>query len=239
MEWLSILGISVSVVGVILSLMLFNASINNGRKILLNNILYDITYELFFMFSKFNGDESRVKDVHKFNRAFIKIGTQLNQIKYDSKIGVPLLGWSTSYDNEVATQKFGVVKEYNNMLEYFNKRKIYGIDILMEYFDDRMYFIQSFSQKRKYIRRFFVGPIIGIRVYAVRNKKTIAFNKNMVHEIPIRKVKSQNGLKKYYDEVHMKFSPIIRQQTVPFERNDMDIVTKVKKGKELPLTIYR
>ncbi len=177
--------------------------------------------------------------MHKFNRAFIKIGTQLDQIRYDSKIGVPLLGWSTSYDNEVATQKFGVVKEYNAMLEYFQQRHIFGIDILMEYYDDRISFIQSFTQKRKYIKRFLFGPIIGIRVYSVRNKKTIAFNKNLVYEIPIRKVKSQKGLKKYYDEVYMRFDPFVRQRTVPFERNDMDIISKVKKGKEIPLTIYR
>ena len=73
----------------------------------------------------------------------------------------------------------------------------------------------------------------------MRNKNKIVFSKNLVYEIPIRKVKSQKKLKKYYDEVYMKFDPLIRQKTLPFERNDMDIIRKVKKNEGIPIKVYR
>ena len=44
-DFLSIAGIIISTIGVIISLIFFNASIDNSRKILLSKILYFIRYD--------------------------------------------------------------------------------------------------------------------------------------------------------------------------------------------------
>ena len=237
-EWLSIVGVVVSMVGVILSLLLFNASINNGRKILLNNVLYKMTYEVLFMFSPLNNGNQRVKDYDKFNKSLISIHMMLNEISYCST-GVPGLQISTSYTDTKAIQTFNIYKTYHAVVDYLESRNIKGLEILMEYFDDRFSIMQCFNQERKYIRKWFIGPIIGIKVSATRNKPSIAFSSNLIYPIPIKKITNINDIKTYYNNVYLKFDPFLRQKTYDVERKDIDVVQEVPKGKEIPITIYR
>lgn len=237
-DTLSIIGVVVSITGVIVSLFLFNASINNNRKILLNNVLNRIMYDVFFMFSTHNPDSQRVSKVHDFNRALMKIDTMLNEVDYNNK-GVPLLSWSTTFSGEKATQTFHINNAFKEVKKYFERRHIKGMDVFIEYFDDRISLIQCYEQRRRYIHKFVIGPIIGIKVYAVRNKKKIAFNDKLVYPIPIKKIRNLREMKIYYDKCYMKFDSFVRQNTVSLERNNIDVTQIVKKGEEIPPTFYR
>ena len=238
MEWLSITGVIISIVGVILSLMLFNASINNSRKILLNNILYKLTFDVFFMFSPLEDGIKRVNDYNKFNKSLMSIHNLLNEINYSS-YGVPILQISTSFTDTKAKQTFHVYKTYQAVKEYFESRNIKGIDVLLEYYDDRFSIMQCFNQKRKYIRKCFFGPIVGIKIFAQRNRPSIAFSSNLKYTIPMKKISNTNDIINFYNDVYLKFDPIIRQTNYDVERKDIDVIQEAPKGKEIPITIYK
>jgi len=61
MDILNIIAFVLSIVGIIISLLLFNASINNGRKILINEIIYRLIYEICFMFSEHTRNEDKIE----------------------------------------------------------------------------------------------------------------------------------------------------------------------------------
>ena len=131
MDGLSIAGIVVSTVGVILSLLLFNASINHGRKIFFNELIYFIKHEIFETFSLFEEQNANHdlsideigKEKSSFDRALITIHEKLNSLHYNEKRGVPLM--ETRQKNNAdgtVTSTFLLKDTYKKIIDYFEYR---------------------------------------------------------------------------------------------------------------------
>ncbi len=238
-EVLSIVGVIVSVVGVVLSLLLFNASINNQRKVLLNDTLRKIEKEVFIIFNTLNTDENRINMIDNYVRALIRIDKDLNNIKYNNKYGVPGIGQSTTYDNEnnKATQTFKFDESLRYLIGYFKLRNIEGVELLLDFYNDRFSILQMFKQVRKYKRKMFIGPIYGVKIIAKRSNKEIAYTSKKKYKV-IKSINSEKDLKRHYDETYVLSNLDLMQKPEPFERKSLDIIRTTDKGKERPITIY-
>ncbi|KAF5039098.1 hypothetical protein DSECCO2_547470 [anaerobic digester metagenome] len=62
---LSIIGIIISVAGVIISLLLFNASVNNSRKIILNKAIHFITFDHDILSIFSDATEEKARNITK------------------------------------------------------------------------------------------------------------------------------------------------------------------------------
>lgn len=238
MDWLAILGIVVSIIGVVLSLIIFNASVNNGRKIILNNVMYEIDRELFYIYNPYISEDEKIKYIDTYVRSFAKIDKQLNEINYKTNIGIPLIQYETTYKEDIANQTFKLNESLKELFNYFMQRNIQGVDLLFDFHNDRFSILQMYSQKRKYIRRLIFGPIIGMRITAVRKSKEIFINKEKNIPNPVRKIKNQKDLEKYYNQCYLKFAPMFLMPVQSYEMKSMNFTKVSKKGKERPITMY-
>ena len=133
------------------------------------------------------------------------------------------------------TQIFNVKDTYTVLDNYLKKRNFYVLDMLLNEYDDRLYVIQGYDRKIKYIRKLFIGPIVGVKIYYVRRQETLNYGNKPVKLI--KKIRNKKELKKYYDECYMKFN-FHRTEKVEFEREISNIIFKCKKGEERPPHIY-
>ena len=94
---LSIIGIIVSTLGVVISLLFFNASLDNSRKVLINKVLYFITFdhEIMSLFSEatINGmfstsNSLSVEKIKKFNSSMFRLEEMMKDISYKNKFGI-------------------------------------------------------------------------------------------------------------------------------------------------------
>ena len=113
-DFLSIAGIIISTIGVIISLIFFNASIDNSRKILLSKILYFIRYDheimsLFNMATKNKRNTSiplKRENILKFNNSMFRLEEMLKEINFKNDYGVPIIGESDeAIENEKRTEE--------------------------------------------------------------------------------------------------------------------------------------
>ncbi|MDE7163511.1 MAG: hypothetical protein K2O44_05480 [Clostridia bacterium] len=91
---LSIIGIIVPVVAIIISLWLFNKSLDNSRKVLLNKFLYFITYDskilALICHSTKNGNITGAKvtesDINTYNKSLFALDRMLNDLNITTKL---------------------------------------------------------------------------------------------------------------------------------------------------------
>jgi len=237
MGW-TIFGIVISSFGVLLSLLLFNASINNNRKIILNDVIKEINRGLFCLFTEDHNKEYKMKQFDGFVKNTIKIDAQLNQIEFKNNILLPGIPHSTSYIADKAIQTFDLNKAYKSMIDYFESRNIYGLDIALEFYDDRLMALQFYALKHEYIKKFFIGPIIGLRISAIKHTNEAYISKDQSLKIPIDRIGNKQDLKTYYDNFYVKLIPRFFQEPKSFDRIISNIVNETEKGKERPITFY-
>lgn len=237
---LDITGVIISFTGVILSLLLFNASINNQRKIILNKVLSIIESDLFLVFNPFMSEDEKIKLVDKFFRAFYKIHGELNQISFDSETGIPVIPQSISYKNDKTKHKYNFNEALENMVEYFESRKIVNIDLLFDYHRGSFNVQQVFSKRISYKRFLLIGPIIGLKIYFKRMKPVFRLNKKTQIPITVKTIENRDDLKEFYDKTYIPLCKIDPTNNKPesFERQDYNIIKITEKGKEDPLKIY-
>jgi hypothetical protein len=238
MDIVSIVSLIVSTIGVIVSLYFFNASIDNSRKVLLNKLLTSISYDVCWMFSVLEKDERKISEHGKFKETMLAIDSLLNQIEYNSKQPIPSIGFSLKYEENKVVNTLHMRKGYENISKYFSLRNIKNFDLLVEEYDDRLYFHQHYRRVYRYIRKICFGPIIGVKVIYKRTNLSATYGSKQT-KISVKTIRNLNDLKKYYEETFLHFSFIEPDSKVAFERDIHDIVFQTVKGKEMPITIYR
>lgn len=244
---LSIIGIVVSTIGVIVSLLFFNASLDNSRKVLINKVLYYITFdhEIMNLFEsatlnkKFETTSSlsRVR-VEKFNNSMFKLEAMMKDVSYHNNFGVPIIGESDeSLGDNKYKHTYHISKTYQVMNKYFNERNLPNFYLLLNEYDDRCYFLQNYKRIYKYKRKFFIGPIIGLKFLYKRRHKTANY---MGVKTPLLKtIKTEKDFEKYYNECYLKMN--IFHNDKPTEMNriikDLEIITDEEH--RIPVTLYR
>jgi len=208
MNVLSTVSLCISIVGVIISVSLFNASINNGRKVLLKKILYMTTYDICFMFSPLEKDENKIKNKTKWERSMIKIGQLFDELKFNSKISIPGISFSQSVskkDNTIITEQFFLDSALSRTIDYYKSRNIKGFDLLLEGYDGRVYLSQHYHRVYIYTHFLFVGPINGVKIVYKRNKKIANYGGHITKITP-KKIRNMKDFRKYYDKCYMDFN---------------------------------
>lgn len=239
MEALSIIGIIISVLGVILSLLLFNASINNGRKLLINELLYLLNREILQIFSIHRNDKKIIKNKDIINKNLMKLVEIIDKIKFDYWNYIPAIGSNLTYNKNNTVTHFYNINEFYNELDIYLKRKnIYYLKLMIELYDDRLYILQHYHDKLKYIRKFFIGPIIGVKKIYVRKRRYANYSGKKVKLL--RKIKNIKTMEMYYNKCYTKFN-IFQLSSIKkekFNRTINDINFKTEKGKEQLPIIY-
>jgi hypothetical protein len=242
MDILSIVGIVISSIGVVFSLLLFCASVDNGRKILINKVINTINSEVLLMFCEhpFQGNYTqKLKEREKFNQSLWALHRALQEINYISNIIVPQLEVSKSEmitDNKWRNT-FDLSQLFISVDEYFKKRHFIGIDFMLEYFDSRLMLCGNYNMEPEYIRRMLIGPIIGVRMQFVRIRERVSYVGNGEETELIKSIKSIKDYKRYYDECYMKFNfntHIIERKSFKREIKEMIIETDY----QMPITTY-
>ncbi|MDE6667552.1 MAG: hypothetical protein K2K38_04295 [Clostridia bacterium] len=241
---LSIVGIVVSTIALIVSVWLFDLSLDNGRKVLLHKIDYFITYdhEIFSIFSKLTISEDRLKPtvkgeiVEKYNKSMFELSRMLNDIKY-SYFDIPLIpeGSELNDDGKTYKHKYYVKNAYEAIQMYFVKRNLPNFKIYLDYHDDRLYLVQHYSARIKYKRNYLIGPIIGYRIVYKRRNKFANYGQRRIKLMKV--IKTEKDYKKYYYNCYLKFfdeNEVIKHQ--PFEREVADFFNIAN---EQYITIYR
>jgi len=237
MDILNITAFALSIAGIAISLLLFNASINNGRKILINKIIYRLLYEICFLFSDHISSDTKIKKRKDWELSFIQISKMIDDIELDDKHGIPGIPITQNFNNEegTVTEYYSINGLLNSVSDYLKKRKIAGFKLLLEHYDDRIYVTQYYRCKYNYKRRFFIGPIIGADIVLIRINKVAKYGSAST-EIKPKKIKNMADLEDYYKNSYLSFPKIIEK--VNFERK-LDFTRTVKKGEESVFTFFR
>lgn len=243
---LSITGIIISVIGVIISLIFFNASIDNSRKILLSKILYFIRYdhEIMSLFNNATKNKRNTslpltrENVLKFNSSMFRLEEMLKEINYKNDYGVPIIGESDeAIENDKRKHTYHLDKTYSIMSEYFKKRNLPDFELLLNEWDDRLYFIQHYKEKYKYKRKFFIGPIIGLKIIYKRQHKFATYANS--HIKLIKTIKNISDFEKYYNQCYSNFNIFQFEEKQDFKREIKNLVIITDKDHQIPITIYR
>lgn len=240
---LSIIGIIVSVAGVIISLLLFNASVNNSRKIILNKAIHFIIFDhdILSIFSDATEEKARnitKERIYKFNHNVFMLEEMLKDIDIQNNLGIPIVSESDEQlDNNQFKHTFFLSKTYQVMNDYFRERNLPDFYLMLNEFDDRCSFLQNYERKVKYKRKFGIGPITGIKYVYKRKKEKIKYGKS---EVPlIKKIKNIEDFKKYYDKCYCKFDIFNIISKCEKERVIKDIEIGTDEKNRIPITIYR
>ncbi len=236
-DWVSIIGASISIIGVILSLLLFNSSINNGRKILLKRILILIQTELLYFFSPILDNKYKVSKRENIYKSLVNIESLLDEINYYPKIDIPGLKIKKdSLDNNMIKNTILLNEFYKNLEEYLNKRNITNFRLIDVYFNGAFELLQYYNLNIKYNKRFLIGPIQGVKTVLYRKKKFALIDKA---KIPlIRKINNEKKLEKYYNECYMNFNYKVSLKEKEKLDKPGDIVITTPKDKQLKTTWY-
>ena len=237
---LSISGIVVSILGVVISLLLFNASVDNGRKIIINRVLRSLNREVLWAFTNGNlseKNEKKYKERDKCNYALGTIHHDLHEIRYAS-FGVPVVDINSQIQLKTGEWESSIRLSdvFNAIDEYFMRRHIDGLTLMLEYYDDRLLLCQHYEEKRKYIRKFKVGPIIGVKINYKRREKTVRYRDASVKLI--KRIASYEDYKKYYEQCYLKFDNIIPNEKKLFERSINDVVLTADDQSQYPIVLY-
>lgn len=239
---LSIIGIIVSVTGVIISLLLFNASVNNSRKIILNKAIHFIIFDILSIFSDATEEKAQnitKERIYKFNHNMFILEKILKDINIQNKLGIiPIvLESDEQIDNNQFKHTFLLSKTYQVMNDYFRERGLPDFYLMLNEFDDRCSFTQNYKQKVKYKKKFGIGPITGIKYVYKRKREKVKYGKS---EVPlIKTIKNIKDFIKYYGKCYCKFDIFNIISKCEKERaiKDIEIITDEKN--RIPITIYR
>lgn len=241
---LSVIGIVVSTVALIVSVWLFDLSLDNSRKVLLHKIDYFITYDhqIISLFSDLtiNGTKRNCnvseKDIEIFNKSVFELSRLLNDIKY-SYLATPIIydGSELNNDNENYKHNFYVKNAFDYLCTYFQKRNLPNFKLRLEYYDDRLYLKQHYTGIIKYRRKCLIGPIIGYKIVYKRNHKYAIYGQTKIKLI--KSIRNENDYKKYYNTCYVNIPTTNTTiEKKPFERVISDFYTLV----DTPIvTIYR
>lgn len=240
---LSIIGIIVSITGVIISLLFFNASIDNSRKVLINKAIHFINFdhEILSIFSE-STDEKKIsnaqKRIYKFNKDMFMLEEMMKDIKIKNNLEIPIIPESDEIvtDNQYK-HTFALSEAYKVMNNYFEERNLPNFYLMLNEYDDRCSFLQNYQRKELYKRKYFIGPIIGIKYIYKRKKKTVKYFNT---EVPlIKTIRNMQDFNKYYEQCYCLFDYFKIIPKCEKERviNDFTEVTDEKN--RIPITIYR
>lgn len=244
---LSIIGIAVSTIGVIISLIFFNASIDNSRKVLINRVLYFINFDheimSLFVDSTKNRRFANTKTItrtriEKFNQSMLQLESMLKEIYYNNKFGVPLIGESDcQIENNKYKHTYLISKTFELMNQYFRERNLPNFYLMINEWDDRCLFLQHYNKIIKYKRKFLIGPINGITFTYKRKNKTVTYGKTTIPLI--KKIKTEDDFRKYYNECYSKLDILDKAIIESCERELLDLEIITDKENQIPITIYR
>jgi len=239
-DMLSVAGIIVSILGVGISLFLFNASVDNGRKIILSRILRSLNREVLWVFT--NGslsakNDEKYKERDKCNYTLGSIHHDLHEIRYASS-GVPVVEINSQRQLETGEWESSIrlADVFDALNEYFMRRHIEGLKLMLEYYDDTLLLCQHYDEKRVYVRKFKVGPIIGVKINFRRRKKTVRYRNATVKLM--KRINSYEDYKRYYEQCYLKFDNINLDKKQQFERSIDDVVLIANDQSRHPLTFY-
>ena len=244
---LSIIGIVVSTIGVIISLLFFNASLDNSRKVLINKVLYFITFdhEIMDLFAsatankKYETISSLSKSrIEKFNNSMFKLEAMMKDVSYHNNLGTPIIGESDELlEDKKYKHTYLISETYKVMNTYFSKRNLPNFYLLLNEYDDRCYFLQHYKRLYKYKRKFFIGPIIGLKFIDKRSHKTA--NYGGVKTPLLRTIKTEKDFEKYYNECYLKMNIFHNDEPSELNRTIKNLEIITDEEHRIPLTIYR
>ena len=244
---LSIVGIIVSTLGVIISLLFFNASLDNSRKVLINKVLYFITYdhEIMELFS--NATSNKKHDttkllnkerIEKFDSSMFKLEAMMKDISYNNNLGVPIISERDEcIDENKYKHTYYISKTYAVMNKYFHERHLPNFYLLLNEWDDRCYFFQHYERKYKYERKFCIGPIVGLKFIYKRRHKTA--NYCGVETPLIKTIKNEKDFERYYNECYLKMNIFFDDKPDSLNREIKDLEIITDKEHQIPIKIYR
>ncbi|MDD4110536.1 MAG: hypothetical protein PHS54_03170 [Clostridia bacterium] len=247
MDWLNILSLVISILGVAISLLLFNSSINNSRKILLSKVMYYINYdhEIMALFSESTKDKKirnakiTKERVIKFCQNMFRLEEMLKEISYKNELGVPTIPeQDKSINDNEYKHIYGISETFAVMNNYFKKRNLPNFYLLLNEYDDRCYFLQHYYRKEQYIHKWGIGPIIGLKY--IYKRKHVSANYGGFSTPLIKKIKNEKDFEKYYNECYcnMKiFDNNKQKQTVNREIENLEMITD--KEHRIPIVMFR
>lgn len=240
---LSVIGIIVSVIGVILSLLLFNGSVNNSRKIILNKAIRFITFDhellgIFFDATKERSVDITVERIYKFNKNMFLLEEMLKDIRIENKFGIPTIPEEEHrISDDEYKHTFALSKMYKEIYSYFKERKLPNFELMLNEYDDRCLFLQHYNKKIRYIRKFLIGPIVGLKYIYRRKKKVVKYGK--VEVKLVKNIKSIEDFYKYYDKCYCYYDFLGRTPKFEKERTINDVIFVTDEDNRIPISIYR
>ena len=200
-----------------------------------------MTMKLFNMATKNKRNTSiplKRENILKFNNSMFRLEEMLKEINFKNDYGVPIIGESDeAIENEKRKHTYHLDKTYSVMSEYFKKRNLPDFELLLNEWDDRFYFIQHYYEKYKYERRFFIGPIIGLKIIYKRKQKYAIYGNK--HIKLVRRIKNISDFEKYYNECYSYFDIFQFEKKQDFKREIENLVITTDKDHQIPITIYR
>lgn len=148
-----------------------------------------------------------------FNKDMFMLEEMMKDIKIKNNLEIPIVPESVEIliDNQYK-HTFALSEVYKVMNNYFEERNLPNFYLMLNEYDDRCSFSQNYQRKELYKRKFFIGPIMGIKYIYKRKKKTV----------------------KYCLFDYFKIVPKCKKERVI---NDFTEVTDEKN--RIPITIYR
>jgi hypothetical protein len=131
----------------------------------------------------------------------IKLEEMLKNINYINRFEVPIIGVSSNkIENNKYKNIYNISITYEYIRKYFKKRKLPDFYLLLNEYDDRCYFLQHYKRIPKYKRKWFIGPIIGLKIKYKRKHKFA--NYAGVKTPLIKYIKNEKDFDKYYKECY-------------------------------------
>ena len=162
----------------------------------------------------------------------------MKDIKIRNDFGIPIIPESDEIisDNQYK-HTFALSEVYKVMNNYFEERNLPNFYLMLNEYDDRCSFLQNYQRKVRFKRKFFIGPIIGIKYIYQRKRKSVKYVNTEV--FLIKTIRNIQDFNKYYDQCYCLFDYFNIIPKCEKERviNDLTEVTDEKN--RIPITIYR
>lgn len=174
---LNIVSLVVTTFGVVITVFLFDISVNNSRKIHLNEII-DNLLKVFNLFNSYIPNEYKVRDIMQSDHIMDQIYNTIMKINYNTRNQVHHIGFSTKTEGDAKYHVYHSQKFLDNLEQDLAKSNIHGIKLLYEYFYGHNYFLQHYDIRWAYIRpirHFFT--IVGMRPRFVLKKESFKYGK--------------------------------------------------------------
>ena len=205
-------GIIISSIAIIVSILLFNASVNTQRKIELvkiKSLLFEVLSVFRPDFNVYDFNE-KVQIIDELvNPSMIEISEHLNLIKACFK-SVPMLniheeslkkGNSLEYKYTIDLKEY-----YKKLIDYFSKSKINNLGLIVEYYNPSNLFSLNYSEKIIYRRFLLINPITGYTIVYIRNSTHMDPNRFNVNLKLKKRISKYKHLEKYFSNIVKKIS---------------------------------